>query len=112
MISAREAKMILTTLDYIPGKQIIEHYGMVNGSTVRSKHFGRDIFAGLKNIVGGELKGYTELMEETREEATERLVKMAQSKGANAVLNIRFGTSDVAPGAAEVFAYGTAVKVG
>lgn len=104
--------MILTTLDYIPGKQIIEHYGMVNGSTVRSKHFGRDIFAGLKNIVGGELKGYTELMEETREEATERLVKMAQSKGANAVLNIRFGTSDVAPGAAEVFAYGTAVKVG
>ena len=104
--------MILTTLDYVPGKQIIEHYGLVNGSTVRSKHFGRDFFAGLKNIIGGELKGYTELMEETRDEATERLIKMAQAKGANAVINIRFGTSDVAPGAAEVFAYGTAVKVG
>lgn len=104
--------MILTTLDYIPGKQIIEHYGLVNGSTVRSKHFGRDIFAGLKNIVGGELKGYTELMEETRDEAVERLTKMAMAKGANAIVNIRFGTSDVAPGAAEVFAYGTAVKVG
>lgn len=104
--------MILTTLDYVPGKQILEHYGLVNGSTVRAKHIGRDIFAGLKNIVGGELKGYTELMEETRNEATERLVQMAAAKGANAVVNIRFGTSDVAPGAAEVFAYGTAVKVG
>jgi uncharacterized protein YbjQ (UPF0145 family) len=103
--------MILTTLDYVPGKQITEHYGLVNGSTVRSKHIGRDIFAGLKNIVGGELKGYTELMEETRLEATERMVKMAEAKGANAVVNIRFGTSDVAAGAAEVFAYGTAVKV-
>lgn len=104
--------MILTTLDYIPGKQILEHYGLVNGSTVRAKHIGRDIFAGLKNIVGGELKGYTELMEESRNEATQRLVQMATAKGANAVVNIRFGTSDVAPGAAEVFAYGTAVKVG
>ncbi len=103
--------MILTNLDYIPGKEIIEHYGMVNGSTVRSKHFGKDIFAGLKNIVGGELKGYTELMEETRNEAVQRMVQQAQAKGANAVLNIRFGTSDVAPGAAEVFAYGTAVKI-
>ena len=88
--------MTLTTLDYIPGKQIIEHYGLVNGSTVRSKHFGRDFFAGLKNIIGGELKGYTELMEETRDEAIERLTQMAQAKGANAILNIRFGTSDVA----------------
>lgn len=103
--------MILTTLDYVPGSEIVEHYGLVNGSTVRSKHFGRDIFAGLKNIVGGELKGYTELMEESRDEATKRLIQQAQAKGANAVLNIRFGTSDVAPGAAEVFAYGTAVKV-
>lgn len=103
--------MILTNLDYIPGKQVIEHYGMVNGSTVRSKHFGRDIFAGLKNIIGGELKGYTELMEETRVEAVQRMVAQAQAKGANAILNIRFSTSDVAPGAAEVFAYGTAVKI-
>jgi uncharacterized protein YbjQ (UPF0145 family) len=103
--------MILTTLDYIPGREIEEHYGLVNGSTVRSKHFGKDFFAGLKNIVGGELKAYTELMEETRKEATERLVAMAQAKGANAVIGVRYGTSDVAAGAAEVFAYGTAVKV-
>lgn len=104
--------MILTTLDYIPGKEIIEHYGMVNGSTVRSKHFGKDFFAGFKNIIGGELTSYTELMEETRDEAVKRLVAQATAKGANAIVNIRFGTSDVAPGAAEVFAYGTAVKVG
>lgn len=104
--------MILTTLDYIPGKEIIEHYGMVNGSTVRSKHFGKDFLAGFKNILGGELKSYTELMEETRDEAVKRLVAQATAKGANAIVNIRFGTSDVAPGAAEVFAYGTAVKVG
>lgn len=104
--------MLLTTLDYVPGKDIVEHYGMVNGSTVRSKHFGKDIFAGFKNIIGGELKAYTELMEETRDEAIQRLIAQAQAKGANAVLGIRFGTSDVAPGAAEVFAYGTAVKVG
>lgn len=104
--------MILTTLDYIPGKEVIEHYGMVNGSTVRSKHIGKDIFAGFKNILGGELNSYTELMEETRDEAVARLIAQASAKGANAVLGIRFGTSDVAPGAAEVFAYGTAVKVG
>jgi len=103
--------MILSTLDYIPGREIVEHYGMVNGSTVRSKNFGKDIFAGLKNIIGGELKAYTELMEETRNEATQRMVAMATTKGANAIVNIRYGTSDVAPGAAEVFAYGTAVKV-
>lgn len=103
--------MILSTLDYVPGKEIVEHYGIVNGSTVRAKHIGRDLFAGLKNIVGGELRGYTELMEESREEAISRMVAQARQKGANAVINIRFGTSDVAQGAAEVFAYGTAVQV-
>lgn len=103
--------MILTTLDYVPGREISEHYGLVNGSTVRSKHFGKDFFAGFKNIVGGELKAYTELMEETRNEATERLIAMARAKGADAVIAVRFGTSDVAAGAAEVFAYGTAVKL-
>lgn len=103
--------MILSTLDYVPGKEIVQHYGIVNGSTVRAKHIGRDIFAGLKNIVGGELRGYTELMEESRDEAVARMVNSAQQKGANAILNIRFGTSDVAQGAAEVFAYGTAVQV-
>ncbi len=103
--------MILTTLDYVPDREIVEHYGLVNGSTVRSKHFGKDFLAGFKNMVGGELKAYTELMEETRNEATQRLIAQAQAKGANAVVALRFGTSDVAQGAAEVFAYGTAVRL-
>lgn len=103
--------MILTTLESVPGKQISEHYGIVSGSTVRAKNIGKDFFAGIKNIMGGELKAYTELMEESRNEALSRMVQQAQAKGANAVVNIRFGTSDVAAGAAEVFAYGTALKV-
>ncbi|RYZ73999.1 MAG: YbjQ family protein [Proteobacteria bacterium] len=103
--------MIITTLDYVPGMEITEHYGLVNGSTVRSKHFGKDFLAGFKNIVGGELKAYTELMEETRNEATRRMIEQATSKGANAIVALRYGTSDVAAGAAEVFAYGTAVLV-
>lgn len=103
--------MILSTLDYIPGKEIQSHFGLVSGSTVRAKHIGKDIFAGIKNVFGGELRGYTELMEESRDEAISRLIQQAQAKGANAILNIRFATSDVAPGAAEVFVYGTAVIV-
>lgn len=103
--------MILATIDFVPGKTVTAHFGIVSGSTVRSKHIGKDIFAGFKNIFGGELKAYTELMEETREEAVARLIKQAQDKGANAVLGLRFSTSDVAPGAAEIFAYGTAVLV-
>jgi uncharacterized protein YbjQ (UPF0145 family) len=110
-LKCKEFTVILTTLDYVPGREIVEHYGIVNGSTVRSKHFGKDLFAGLKNIVGGELKGYTELMEETRNEAIKRLIAMASAKGADAILAVRLGTSDVAAGAAEVFAYGTAVKL-
>lgn len=103
--------MILTTLETVPGKTISSHFGIVNGSTVRSKHIGRDIFAGIKNIFGGELKGYTELLEETRNHAVERMVQQAQKAGANAILNVRFSTSSVAPGAAEIYVYGTAVKV-
>lgn len=103
--------MILTNTDTVPGKTIVEFYGVVTGSTVRAKHIGRDIMAGLKNIVGGELSGYTELLEEARQEAIERMKQQAQSVGANAVVNIRFSTSSVAQGAAELFAYGTAVKV-
>ncbi len=103
--------MTLTTLEYLPGHKVTEHYGIVSGSTVRAKHIGKDFFAGLKNIVGGELHGYTELMEETREQSLERLKAQATKVGANAVLGIRFATSDVAQGAAEVFAYGTAVRV-
>ena len=84
---------------------------LVQGSTIRAKHFGWDIMAGLKNIVGGELKGYTELLVEARKEATSRMVAQAEELGANAVVNIRFSTSSVAQGAAEILCYGTAVKV-
>ena len=103
--------MILSNTETVPGKTILEFYGVVTGSTVRAKHIGRDIMAGFKNIVGGELKGYTELLVEARTEAIDRMVQQAQSIGANAVVNVRFTTSSVAQGAAELFAYGTAVKV-
>ena len=101
----------LTTLEGVPGKEIVEHYGLVQGSTIRAKHIGKDIMAGLKNIVGGELRGYTELLQEARQEAIERMSQQASQLGANAIVNIRFATSSVAQGAAELFAYGTAVKV-
>ncbi len=103
--------MILTNTETIPGKVIEEHYGVVSGSTVRAKHIGRDIMAGFKNIVGGELKGYTELLQEARDEAVQRMVAQAESLGANAVVNVRFATSSVAQGASELYVYGTAVKV-
>lgn len=103
--------MELTTLQLVPGKRIIEHYGLVTGSTIRAKHVGRDIMAGFKNIFGGELRGYTELLQESRDEATRRMIAEAEQKGANAILNVRYATSAVAPGAAELFAYGTAVKI-
>ncbi len=92
--------MILSNTETVPGKTIQEFYGMVTGSTVRAKHFGRDLMAGLKNIVGGELKGYTELLQEARSEALERMTQEAQSMGANAVVNVRFSTSSVTQGAA------------
>jgi uncharacterized protein YbjQ (UPF0145 family) len=103
--------MIVTNIETVPGKSIVEFYGLVTGNTVRAKHVGRDIMAGLKNIVGGELRGYTELLNESRQEATNRMVEQARSMGANAIVNVRFATSSVAQGAAELFAYGTAVKV-
>ena len=103
--------MILTTLQTVPGKTIVEHYGLVSGSTIRAKHVGRDFAAGIKNIFGGELKGYTELLQESRAEATSRMLEQAEKVGANAIVNIRYATSSVAPGAAELFAYGTAVLV-
>ena len=108
---SRTVGITLTTLEGVPGNQIVEHYGLVQGSTIRAKHVGRDIMAGFKNIVGGELKGYTELLQEARKESVERMVKQAKQLGANAIVNVRFATSSVAPGAAELFAYGTAVKV-
>ena len=103
--------MIVSNLELIPGRRIVAHYGIVQGSTVRAKHVGKDIFASLKNIVGGELKGYTELMQEARDEAVERMIAEAQSMGANAVLNVRFATTSIAVGAAEILAYGSAVRL-
>jgi len=102
--------MIITTIESIPGKKIIEHYGLVSGSTIRAKHIGRDFMAGLKNIIGGELKGYTELLQESRAQAIQRMRSSAEQLGANAVINVRFSTSSVAQGAAELYVYGTAVR--
>ncbi|VAW67431.1 UPF0145 protein TM_0763 [hydrothermal vent metagenome] len=101
--------MIISNMEIIPGKKIKEHFGLVQGSTVRTKHVGRDLMASFKNIFGGELRGYTELLHEAREEAVNRMTQQAEAIGANAVLNVRFSTSSVAQGAAELFAYGTAV---
>nr|CAA6827614.1 MAG: PlcB, ORFX, ORFP, ORFB, ORFA, ldh gene [uncultured Thiotrichaceae bacterium] len=101
--------MQITNLETVPGKTINQHLGLVQGSSVRAKHVGRDIMASVKNIFGGELKGYTELLSESREEAMERMVQQAEAAGANAVLNVRFSTSSVTQGAAEIYVYGTAV---
>ncbi len=103
--------MILSTLEYVPGRTVVRHLGVVQGSTVRAKHIGKDILAGFKNIVGGELKAYTDLLSHAREEAIQRMQQQAEAVGANAVLNIRFATSSVAQGAAELLAYGTAVEL-
>jgi len=101
--------MLITNMEIIPGQRIKQHLGLVQGSTVRAKHVGRDLMAGLKNIFGGELQGYTELLQESRDEAIERMKEQASSVGANAVINVRFSTSSITQGAAELFAYGTAV---
>jgi uncharacterized protein YbjQ (UPF0145 family) len=106
-----EEYMIITNIETVPGKKIIEHYGLVTGSTVRAKHVGRDLMASLKNIVGGELKGYTELLEDARSQARERMIEQAKELGANAVVNVRFNTSSIAQGASELYIYGTAVRV-
>jgi len=103
--------IIVVNTETIAGKMIVQNLGVVGGSTVRAKHFGKDIFASLKNVVGGELKAYTELLEESRNEAIGRMVSDAVARGANAVVNVRFATSAISAGAAELFAYGTAVKV-
>ncbi len=103
--------MIVVNTESIPGMRIVEVRGLVQGNTVRAKHVGRDIAAGLKNLVGGELKGYTELLTESRRQSLERMMGQAQQLGANAVVNVRFSTSAVTAGAAELYAYGTAVIV-
>ena len=103
--------MIVVNTEFIPGKKIKEIKGLVQGNTVRAKHVGRDIVAGLKNIVGGELKGYTELLVESRRQALTRMLAQAEELGANAVVNVRFATSSITSGAAELYVYGTAVVI-
>lgn len=103
--------MLLSNLESVPGHVIQRQIDVVYGSTVRSKHVGRDLLAGLKNIVGGELTAYTELLEESRQEAMNRMIEKARQMGANAIVGIRFSTSNIAQGASELFVYGTAVVV-
>lgn len=110
-IKTEVMKMILTNIETVPGMNIVAQYGLVTGSTVRAKNAIKDIGAGLKNMVGGELKSYTELLTEARKEAIARMQEQAVRMGANAVVNVRLATSSVTVGAAEVYAYGTAVKV-
>lgn len=101
--------MIVVNTEMVPGHEVVEVKGLVQGNSVRAKHAGRDIAASFKNLVGGELKGYTELLTESRRQALERMMAQAQQLGANAILNVRFTTSAITAGAAEMYAYGTAV---
>lgn len=103
--------MQLSNLEHLPNHIITERLDVVYGSTVRSKHIGKDFLSGLKNIVGGELTAYTELLEEARQEALDRMIAKAQALGADAIVGVRFSTSNIAVGASELFVYGTAVKV-
>jgi len=103
--------MIVVTTEQIAGKRITETLGLVKGSTIRARHVGRDIMAGLRNIVGGEVKDYTVMLAQVREEALQRMIEQAEEMGANAIIGARFVTSMVMSGAAEMVAYGTAVRV-
>lgn len=103
--------MIVVTTEGIEGKRIIETLGLVKGSTIRARHVGRDIMAGLRSIVGGEIKDYTVMLAQAREEALQRMIEQAEKMGANAIISTRFVTSMVMSGAAEMVAYGTAVKM-
>ena len=103
--------MIVVTTEQIEGKRVTETLGLVRGSTIRARHMGRDIMAGLRNIVGGEVKDYTVMLAQAREEALQRMIEQAEKMGANAIIGTRFVTSMVMSGAAEMVAYGTAVKV-
>jgi uncharacterized protein YbjQ (UPF0145 family) len=103
--------LIILTTDYVPGHDVIEALGVVRGSTIRAKHIGKDIIASLRTLVGGEVKEYTEMLVEARNESMRRLEAQAESIGADAVINLRFVTSQVMTGAAELLAYGTAVRL-
>ena len=103
--------MIVVNTETVPGHRVVEALGVVRGSTIRAKHIGRDIMAGLRNIVGGEVKEYTEMLTETRNESLQRMEREAQALGADAIVNVRFATSQVMSGAAELLVYGTAVRI-
>ena len=103
--------MIIATTETIAGKKVKETLGIVKGSIIKARWFGRDIAAQLKNIIGGEIKSYTDLLNQARDEALERMIKQAKQKKADAIVNVRFATSDVMQGSAEILVYGTAVKL-
>lgn len=103
--------MIITTTDFLPGREITEVIDIARGSTIRARHLGRDIFAGLRNIIGGEIVEYTKLLADAREQAIDRMINDAEDMGADAIINVRFATSMITHGAAEILAYGTAVKL-
>jgi len=103
--------MIIVTSDNVPGRKIVRTLGLVKGNTIRARHIGRDIMAGLKNIVGGEIEEYTKMLAESREQSLDRMAEQAEKMGANAVVCLRFTTSAIMGGAAELLAYGTAVVV-
>jgi len=103
--------MIITTSDQIPGKTIVRTIGWVKGNTIRARHLGKDIMAGLRGVVGGEITEYTKMMAESREQSIQRMIEDAESQGANAIVGLRFTTSMVMQNASEILAYGTAVVV-
>ena len=103
--------MLISTTETIEGKKIVKHLGMVKGNTIRARHVGRDIMAGLRNVVGGEITDYTKMMAESREQALDRMIEDAQNLGANAIVGVKFATSMVMQSASEILAYGTAVVV-
>ena len=103
--------MILVNTDFVPGKTIVKNVGLVRGNTIRARHLGRDFLAFLRNVVGGEIRDYTKMMAESREQSLDRMVEEAESLGANAVVNVRFTTSMIMQSASEILAYGTAVIV-
>ncbi len=106
------AQLLVTNTETVPGKEVVEILGIVYGNTVRAKHLGKDILAGFRNLLGGEISEYSEMLTEARDRATERMVEAARDLGADAVLNVRYTTSAIMQGMSEVLAYGTAVKLG
>ena len=111
IITQNKPQMIITNTETVPQREIIEILGIARGSTVRARNVGRDIFAGLKSIIGGEIEEYTKLQAQSREQAMQRLIQDAAQLGADAVVNVRFNTSQIMQGASEMLAYGTAVKL-